>query len=69
MNRREFARTALGSAASLAMPAQSAPRPNVIYFILDDLGQYDLGCDGSKLIHTPNIDRLAAEGHAVLNGT
>ncbi len=28
----------------------------------DDLGVYDLGCYGQKLIRTPNIDRLASEG-------
>ncbi len=28
----------------------------------DDMGMYDLGCYGQKLIRTPNIDRLAAEG-------
>ncbi len=37
-------------------------RPNVVYVILDDLGMYDTGCYGSRHIHTPNIDRLAAEG-------
>lgn len=36
-------------------------RPNVIFFICDDLGYGDLGCYGSKL-PTPNIDRLKAEG-------
>jgi arylsulfatase A-like enzyme len=28
----------------------------------DDMGVYDLGCYGQKLIQTPNIDRLAKEG-------
>jgi arylsulfatase A-like enzyme len=36
--------------------------PNVIFVLADDLGWSDLGCYGQKEIHTPNIDRLAAEG-------
>jgi len=43
--------------------AQSpAARPNVIFILADDLGYGDLGCFGQKLIRTPNVDRLAAEG-------
>ncbi|MBL9095193.1 MAG: sulfatase [Planctomycetaceae bacterium] len=46
-----------------AAPAADAPRkPNIVYFLIDDLGFTDLGCMGSKLYETPNIDRLAAEG-------
>ncbi len=37
-------------------------RPNIIYIMVDDLGYGDLGCYGQKVIQTPNIDRLAAEG-------
>lgn len=37
-------------------------RPNIIFFMADDLGMGDLGCYGQKHIRTPNIDRLAAEG-------
>lgn len=41
----------------------SAPqKPNVILFVVDDLGWRDLGCQGSEYYRTPNIDRLAAEG-------
>ena len=37
-------------------------KPNVILILADDLGYGDLGCFGQKLIKTPNIDRLSAEG-------
>ena len=36
--------------------------PNIIIFLVDDLGWMDIGCHGSKFYKTPNIDRLAAEG-------
>ena len=36
--------------------------PNIIFIMVDDMGYHDLGCYGSKTIHTPNIDRMAAEG-------
>jgi arylsulfatase A-like enzyme len=39
----------------------SAP-PNIIFFLVDDLGQRDLGCYGSTFYETPNIDRLAKDG-------
>ncbi|MGL4400356.1 MAG: arylsulfatase [Luteolibacter sp.] len=37
-------------------------KPNIIYILLDDAGYGDLGCYGQKTLHTPNVDRLAAEG-------
>lgn len=36
--------------------------PNVIIFLIDDLGWTDVGCFGSKFYETPNIDKLAKEG-------
>ena len=36
--------------------------PNIIFIMVDDMGYHDLGRYGSKTIHTPNIDRMAAEG-------
>src|ERR1044071_8571849 len=39
-----------------------AAKPNVIFILADDLGYGDVGAFGQKLIKTPNIDRLAAEG-------
>ncbi len=36
--------------------------PNIVLIMTDDLGYSELGCYGQKIIRTPNIDRLAAEG-------
>lgn len=37
-------------------------KPNVIIILVDDLGWTDLGCMGSPLYETPNIDRMVSEG-------
>jgi arylsulfatase A-like enzyme len=56
-------RAALALAALLAGGAPRPPeRLNVVLFLIDDLGWSDLGCAGSRLYETPNIDRLAAGG-------
>jgi arylsulfatase len=53
--------------ASVAMTVSSvaqarSSKPNIIYFLSDDLGIGDLGCYGQKYIETPNIDKLAKQG-------
>ena len=43
------------------LAAESPNRPNVLVILTDDMGYSDLGCFGGE-IHTPNLDRMAAEG-------
>ena len=40
----------------------AADKPNFVIIFCDDLGYADIGCFGSQLHRTPNIDRLASEG-------
>lgn len=50
--------------ALAASPAGGAPvaRPNVLVIMGDDHAAYALGCYGSPIVRTPNLDRLAREG-------
>jgi arylsulfatase A-like enzyme len=36
--------------------------PNIVLFLIDDLGRQDMNCEGSQFHETPNIDRIAAQG-------
>ncbi|KAL2088478.1 hypothetical protein ACEWY4_015377 [Coilia grayii] len=40
----------------------SAPTPNIIIMLMDDMGWGDLGVFGQPSKETPNLDRMAAEG-------
>ena len=42
--------------------AADRSRPNVVYFLVDDMGREDCGFMGGKEIRTPNIDKLADAG-------
>jgi arylsulfatase A len=42
--------------------AAETRKPNIIFILSDDLAQGDIGVYGQKLIRTPNLDRMAAEG-------
>ncbi len=41
--------------------------PNILVILIDDLGYYDLGCYGSEIYQTPNIDNLLQESYSFKN--
>lgn len=65
MNRRDFLRGAAASATLPSLNASPAARkPNIVIILADDFGYGSLNCNGAdtKLIRTPNMDRIAKEG-------
>jgi len=56
----------LGLAAVLGLLAGASPggeeRPNIVFLLADDLGYGELGCYGQRVVATPRLDRMAAEG-------
>jgi arylsulfatase A len=69
LSRRNFLKYTACFAADMALTTElragtkaSSPRSNFVFILADDLGWSDLGCYGSDLHETPNIDRLARQG-------
>ncbi|MBN1273636.1 MAG: arylsulfatase [Candidatus Aminicenantes bacterium] len=67
LKRRCFMKMMGAGAAAVAFPMEfckkgNKEKPNIIFFLADDLGYGELGCYGQKKIRTPHIDRMAAEG-------
>jgi arylsulfatase A-like enzyme len=46
----------------MSVAAAEQRKPNVVFFLVDDLGSGEVGCYASKFHETPNIDALAAQG-------
>ncbi len=68
VNRRQFI-TGLAGAAGLGLASSKIPvagqaekKPNIVFFLVDDLGWGDLGCYGDSFHETPNIDQLSKDG-------
>jgi len=59
----------LAALAASSITLTAAPKqPNVVLIYGDDVGYGDVGAYGSKLIPTPHIDKLAAEGLRFTDG-
>jgi len=72
-SRRQFLAAVGAGAMRLAIPRcvfgqgnvsrkKPAKPPNVVFFLVDDLGWMDIGANGSSFYETPNLDKLASEG-------
>ena len=60
----------LGLVLALSVPSANLfanDRPNLIFILSDDIAQGDVGAYGQKLIQTPHLDRLCAEGTRYLS--
>jgi arylsulfatase A len=69
LSRRNFLKYTAFFAAETALATglhagtrRSPSYPNFVFILADDLGWADLGCYGSDLHQTPNIDKLARQG-------
>lgn len=56
------------SLLSTGINAAAPAPPNVIMIVADDQGWMDFGFMGSKIVHTPNLDRFAAQSAVFPNG-
>ncbi|WP_425619434.1 sulfatase [Anatilimnocola sp. NA78] len=61
MNRLILSLCLLASWASMAAAETKPSRPNILWFVVDDMSA-NFSCYGEKLIETPHVDRLAKEG-------
>lgn len=60
------AATPLAQTPTGDIPTAAGARPNVLFLPVDDLNDW-LGCLGNTQVHTPNLDRLAADGQLFTN--
>jgi arylsulfatase A-like enzyme len=67
MSRRQTILLALAFGLLPAAAIAAEPPPNIVFMMLDNVGQEWFGCYGSEENCTPNIDRLAREGVRVEN--
>ena len=73
MARRRFLQAAGAGAAAMTLPrwgrAADArePRPNILFFLVDDQRNDTLGCAGHPILKTPVVDALAARGVRFVN--
>ncbi|MGH9667971.1 MAG: sulfatase family protein [Bryobacteraceae bacterium] len=70
MTRREaMQRIGLAGAAAFGSSCRRASerRPNILFVLTDDQAVTEMSCYGNTILHTPNMDRLAAEGARFTN--
>lgn len=62
--RTQLSHVVVGAAIAMGAALAGEPaarRPNILWLVGENIS-HDLGCYGATQVHTPNLDRLAAEG-------
>ena len=54
-------KTILSLLTFTTLSLQAADKPNVVLFLVDDMGWMDCGVYGSKYYETPHMDKLAKQ--------
>lgn len=44
------------------MSSKKRTKPNIVFILSDDQGEWAMGCSGNREIQTPNLDKLASAG-------
>ena len=57
-----LASTTVGAASFVSCVRRTDKRPNILFIMTDDHAVGELSCYGNRILHTPNLDRLAAGG-------
>ena len=57
-----LSQTAYLAFIGLSMASLTIAKPNLVVFLVDDLGWSDLGYTGHPTTYSPNIDKLARNG-------
>lgn len=52
----------LSATTALFLQGQDIPKPHVLFIYVDDLASNAIGAYGNKIVKTPNIDKIAADG-------
>ena len=60
-------RELLGLLAGAAVSSAAGEPPNILYMMADDHAAHAISAYGSKINHTPNIDRIANQGVRLTN--
>jgi arylsulfatase A-like enzyme len=55
------------TAQKMVVKNKVTAKPNIVFFLIDDMGWMDVGFNGSTFYETPNIDKLAKDGMQFTN--
>lgn len=67
MKKKTLALAGAGLAAAACAPSAQQTKPNIVFFLADDIGTECFGCYGGAEYETPCVDALASQGIQYMN--